>query len=140
MSEAHADIRSDADLRTLLIVIYGLFVLAIFNGLSAIVGVILAYLKRDAARGTPWESHFRNIIQVFWVALGVAAIALVLLIEAAGGFIFAMATTNGHPPPLVLGWLIALVPVFWLGALIFAIWYLYRTLRGLVLTLDSKPY
>jgi len=140
MSEAHADIRSDADLRTLLIVIYGLFVLAIFNGLSAIVGVILAYLKRDAARGTPWESHFRNIIQVFWVALGVAAIALVLLIEAAGGFIFTMATTNGHPPPLVLGWLIALVPVFWLGALIFAIWYLYRTLRGLVLTLDSRPY
>lgn len=140
MSEAHADIRSDADLRTLLIVIYGLFVLAIFNGLSAIVGVILAYLKRDAARGTPWESHFQNIIQVFWVALGVAAIALVLLIEAAGGFIFAMATTNGHPPPLVLGWLIALVPVFWLGALIFAIWYLYRTLRGPVLTLDSRPY
>ena len=51
-----------------------------------------------------------------------------------------MATTNGHPPPLVLGWLIALVPVFWLGAVIFSVWYLYRTLRGLVRTLDSKPY
>ena len=138
MSETQA--RSDADLRTILIVVYGLFVLAIFNGLSAIVGVIIAYLKRDEARGTLWESHFRNLVHVFWIALGVAAIALVLLIEAAGGFIFTMATTNGHPPPLVLGWLIALVPVFWLGAVIFSVWYLYRTLRGLVRTLDSKPY
>lgn len=138
MSETHA--RSDRDLRTILIVVYSLFVLAIFNGLSAIVGVIIAYIKRDESRGTPWESHFRNVVHVFWIALGVAAIALVLLIEAAGGFIFTMATTNGHPPPLVLGWLIALVPVFWLGAVVFSVWYLYRTLRGLVRTLDYQPY
>jgi len=138
MSEAQA--RSGGDLRTILIVIYALFVLAIFNGFSAIVGVIIAYIKRDDARGTPWEGHFRNVVHVFWIALGVAAIALVLLIEAAGGFIFTMATTNGHPPPLVIGWLIALVPVFWLGAVVFSIWYLYRTLRGLVRAIDSQPY
>lgn len=132
--------RSGDDLRTILLVIYGLFILAIFNGLSAIVGVIIAYIKRDEACGTPWEGHFRNVVHVFWIALGVAAIALILLIEAAGGFIFAMATTNGHPPPVVIGWLIALVPVFWLGAVIFSVWYLYRTLRGLVRTLDSQPY
>ncbi len=140
MSDAQAGVRGDSELRTILIVIYALFVLAIFNGFSAIVGVIIAYLKRDDARGTPWEGHFRNLVHVFWITLGVAAIALVLLIEAAGGFIFTMATTDGHPPPLVIGWLIALVPVFWLGAVVFSIWYLYRTLRGLVLTLDSKPY
>ena len=128
MSETQA--RSDADLRTILIVVYGLFAIA-----DAYFG-----WQADEARGTLWEGHFRNIIHVFWIALGVAAIALVLLIEAAGGFIFTMATTNGHPPPLVLGWLIALVPVFWLGALIFSVWYLYRTLRGLVRTLDSQPY
>jgi uncharacterized membrane protein len=140
MSDAQAGVRDDSELRTILIVIYALFVLAIFNGFSAIVGVIIAYLKRDAARGTLWEGHFRNLVQVFWITLGVAVIALILLIEAAGGFIFTMATTDGHPPPLVIGWLIALVPVFWLGAVVFSIWYLYRTLRGLVLTLDSKPY
>ena len=79
MSDAQP--RRDADLRTILIVVYGLFVLAIFNGLSAIVGVIIAYMKRDEARGTLWEGHFHNIVHVFWIALGVAAIALVLLIE-----------------------------------------------------------
>jgi uncharacterized membrane protein len=138
MSEAHAE--TAGDLRTILLVVYGLFVLAIFNGFSAIAGVIIAYLRRDAARGTMWEGHFRNVIHVFWMALGVAAITLVLLIEAAGGFIFSMAATDGHPPPIVIGWLIALVPVFWLGAVIFFVWYLYRTLRGLVLAIDSKPY
>src|SRR5215472_7013690 len=132
MSEAHAETRFGDDLRTILIVVYSLFILAIFNGATAIVGVIIAYLKRDAARGTLWEGHFTNIVHVFWIALGVAAIALILLIEAAGGFIFTMATTNGHPPPFVIGWLIALVPAFWLGAVIFSVWYLYRTLRGLV--------
>lgn len=140
MSETHAEARVSGDLRTILLVVYGLFLLAMFNGMTAIAGVILAYIKRDEARGTPWEGHFRNIIHVFWIALAVAVVAIALLIEVAGGFAISMFATNGNPPPYVIGWLIALVPVFWLGAVIFFLWYLYRVVRGLVLAIESKPY
>ena len=140
MSETHAEARLTGDLSTILLVVYGLFLLAMFNGATAIAGVILAYIKRDEARGTMWEGHFHNIIQVFWIALAVAVVAILVLIEAAGGFAISMFATNGNPPPFVIGWLIALIPVFWLGAVIFFLWYLYRTLRGFVLTLESKPY
>ncbi len=140
MSEAHAEVKVTDDLRAILLVVYGLFLLAMFNGMTAIAGVIVAFIKRDEARGTPWEGHFRNIIQVFWIALAVAVVALVILIYAAGGFAIAMFATNGNPPPFMLGWLIALIPVFWLGAVIFFFWYLYRTVRGLVRTIESKPY
>lgn len=140
MSEAHAEARVSGDLRAVLLVVYGLFLLATFNGFTAIAGVILAYVKRDEARGTMWEGHFHNIIQVFWIALAVGVVAITLLIYAAGGFAIAMFATNGNPPPLVIGWLIALIPVLWLGAVIFFLWYLYRTVRGLVLTIESKPY
>ena len=140
MSEAHAGARVSGDLRMIVLLVYGLFLLAMFNGATAIAGVILAYIKRDEARGTIWEAHFRNIIHVFWIALGAAVVALVLLIEAAGGFAISMFATNGNPPPYVIGWFIALIPVFWLGAVIFFLWYLYRTVRGLVLAIESKPF
>src|SRR5438876_462644 len=108
------------DTRTLVIIVYGLYLAALLCvGLSGIAGVILAYVKRDETRGTIWHSHLRNIIHVFWIALGVAVVALVLLIEAAGGFAISMFATNGNPPPFVIGWLIALIPAFWLGAVIF---------------------
>jgi|SRR5512135_1458548 uncharacterized membrane protein len=140
MSETHAEARLSSDLRTILLVVYGLFLLAMFNGFTAVAGVILAYIKRDEARGTLWEGHFHNVIQVFWITLAITVVAIMLLVEAAGGFAITMFATNGNPPPFVIGWLIALIPVFWLGAVLFFLWYLYRTVRGLVLTIDSKPY
>src|SRR5664279_840214 len=77
-----SDVQDEGDLRSILLIIYGLFVLATFNGATAIVGVVLAYIKRDAARGTMWEGHFRNLIHVFWIALVVAIVAISILIEA----------------------------------------------------------
>jgi uncharacterized membrane protein len=138
MSEAGA--QDSADLRAVLLIAYGLFVLAIFNGATAIVGVVLVYVKRDAARGTIWESHFRNLIHVFWIALFVAVIALTVLLQAFGGLAFSLFATNGNPPPLLIGWLIALVPAFYVGGLLFAIWYMYRTVRGLMHAIESRPY
>jgi uncharacterized membrane protein len=141
MSDAHAKTQVVAgDLRTIVLIVYSLFLLAMFNGFTAVAGVILAYIKRDEARGTIWESHFRNLIHVFWIALAVAVVAVALLIEAAGGFAITMFATNGNPPPIVIAWLVALIPVFWLGAVLFFLWYLYRTVRGLVQAIESKPY
>ncbi len=140
MPEAPARDAPDSDLRTILLIAYGLFVLAILNGASAIAGVVLVYVKRSDARGTRWEGHCRNLIRVFWISLFVMVVALAVLLQAFGGLAFSLFATNGNPPPEMIGWLIVLVPAFYLGALLFLIWYLYRTLRGLMRALESRPY
>lgn len=132
--------RDDNGLRATLLVAYGLFALAPFNGVTALAGVILAYLRRDEARGTVWESHTRNLIRVFWIAVVVAVVLLGVVIESFGGLFFSLVSTNGNPPPALVGGLFVIVPALWLACVVFAVWYLYRTLRGLIRALEAKPY
>jgi uncharacterized membrane protein len=98
--------------RTITIVVYLLYLAALVNGLTAIIGVILAYIKRDDARGTVYESHFSNAIEVFWVFIVGMIIAVPLC------FIFI-----GIPLVFVL-----------------YIWVLFRTIKGLVRASDGLPY
>jgi uncharacterized membrane protein len=140
MSETRTAPPVSEDLRAIALIAYSLLVLATFNGLTAIAAVVLAYIKRDAARGTPWESHFRNIIHVFWIAVIVSLLALALALPVFGGFVYAMITTDGHPPPGAIGSALLLVPVFVLGGAIFFVWFLYRTLRGLIHTIEARPF
>lgn len=80
--------------------------------LAAIGAVIIAYLQRDEARGTIWESHYEAIISTFWVGLVGVLVAIPLCIVLVG-------------IPLLIG----------LG-----IWVLYRGIRSLVHALDNKPF
>ena len=80
--------------------------------LATIGGVILAYVQRGDSRGTIWESHFDAIINTFWVSLVIGVIAIPLCFVVVGFFV--------------------------LGGLV--IWFLYRTIRGLVHAIESKPY
>ncbi len=101
------------DTRTLAIIVYGLYIAAVVTGgLAGLVGVVLAYVKRDEARGTIWESHFENAIQAFWIWL----IAFVVGVATA--------------------WLV--VGIFVIGAAF--IYFLYRTIKGLVAAIESRPY
>ena len=101
-------------LRTYAIVVYVLYLLSapsIFC--TMLIGVVVAYMKRGEARDTPFESHFTNAIDVFWVGLVVGLVA------------------------------IALWPLFFLGALIHAalfVWVLYRTVKGLMRAIEWQPY
>ena len=54
-----------ASLRTIVMLCYVLFLIACVSGVTAIAGVIIAYVKRHDAVGTIWESHFNNLILVF---------------------------------------------------------------------------
>ena len=105
---------AEESLRTYAIVVYVLFMLAapsIFS--SMLIGVALAYVKRGDARGTVFESHFGNAIEVFWVTLVIGIVAL------------------------------ALWPLFLLGALVHAalfVWVIYRTVKGLVRAVEWRPY
>jgi uncharacterized membrane protein len=126
-----------SDIRAIALIAYGLFLLALVNGITAIAGVILLYVRRDEARGTPWEGHFRNLIQVFWICTVVFAVAISAL---SSGLIYALVTTNGHPPDAMIGGLFVAVPLLWLGGVAFLIWYLFRVVGGFVRALDGVPY
>lgn len=78
-----------------------------------LIGVVVAYVKRNEARGTAFESHFVNAIDVFWVALVVGIVATIL------------------------------TPLFGLGFFIHAglvVWVLYRTVKGLMRAIEWQPY
>jgi uncharacterized membrane protein len=47
--------------------------------LSTVAGVVLAYVQRGDARDTIWESHFANLITVFWTSLIVGIIGAMLI-------------------------------------------------------------
>lgn len=128
------------DLRSALLIAYVLFVLALFNGATAILGIVLVYIKRGEARGTLWESHARNLIRVFWISVAVFVVLLAALLQGFGGLFFSLYTTNGNPPPALVGALALMVPALALAFILFAVWYLYRTLRGLVRALEGTPY
>jgi uncharacterized membrane protein len=104
---------SSADTRTLAIIVYLLYLGAVLCvGLSGVAGVVLAYIKRDETRGTLWESHFENAIHAFWVWFGLCAIG-VLTAWFLVGFVF-----------IAAGF----------------VYFIYRTIKGLILAVDSKPY
>ena len=98
--------------RTIAIIVYLLYLAALINGLTAIIGVILAYVKRDEARGTVYESHFTNAIEVFWIFLVGMLVAVPLCFIVIG-------------VPLVIA---------------LYIWVLYRTIKGVVRASDGRPY
>jgi uncharacterized membrane protein len=107
---------SSVDHKTIALIGY---VLMIF-GLAPI-SVIMAYIKRPDA-SEMFASHWSNMIRVFWIglALGLAAyIAAFALTAATLGF----------------GALIA-----WMLPLAVAVWWWYRSIRGLLLLNDGKPY
>lgn len=81
--------------------------------LSTIGGVVLAYVQRGEARDTLWESHFSNLITVFWTSLIVGIVGAMLI--PAGGI--------GIPVLIFL-----------------VIWFLYRTIGGLIRAIDGRPY
>src|SRR4030065_2206798 len=58
-----------AGLKTLSMVIYALYAVSLFIGVSAIVAIVLNYIKREDAQGTWLESHFTWQIRTFWWGL-----------------------------------------------------------------------
>jgi uncharacterized membrane protein len=98
----------------------GLVVAAPLMGLLGIVGVIVAYVKRDEAQGTWVASHLRWLIRTFWYSTlwgVVGAIIYVLLFV-----VFLLGVLLAH--------------LIWGAA---SIWVIYRVIRGYLLFKDNRP-
>lgn len=94
------------NLRMLVVIINLLTIVGV-----GLIGVIIAYLKRDEARGTLWDSHFTYIIRSFW--LGVLGIC----IGAVTTFLFI---------GILIVWIVAL-------------WWLIRSVNSLLKAIDDRP-
>jgi uncharacterized membrane protein len=92
---------------------------AFLFGWPSIVAVIINYVKRDEARGTWLESHFRWQIRTFWFALLWAAIVAVL--------------------SAVLLVVVVGAATWVLGLLALSVWAIYRIARGWLLLKDGRP-
>jgi uncharacterized membrane protein len=97
----------------------GLHFVAPLMGLVGIAGLIVAYVKRDDARGTWIESHLTWLIRTFWFSFLWGVIGALVL--------------------LVLGIILIGIPIallIWAAA---SIWVIYRVIRGYLLFKESKP-
>lgn len=96
--------------KTWAIIVWVLYLLSGITGISAIVGLIIAYVKRGELAGTPFESHMTYAIRTFWLGLlGV-----------------------------VVGIVLAFVMVGFLVLVLMAVWMIYRMVRGLICALDGR--
>ncbi|EYS85801.1 putative membrane protein [Cupriavidus necator] len=105
-----------SSLRKLLHILYALY--AIFwltGGITALIAIVIDYVKRDDARGSLYASHFAWQIRSFWwsVVWGVL-----------GGVLFAT---------------VVLMPLAFAVWGVLSLWMLYRIVKGWLYLNDSKP-
>jgi uncharacterized membrane protein len=97
--------------RNLTIVIYALYGASFFLGVTAIVGIILNYLKQSDVAGTIYESHFRWQKNTFWGGLVLMMIGFFTLF-------------------IVIGWVILIAD---------SVWIIYRLVKGYLKLNDHEP-
>ena len=93
-----------AGLKNITMVIYGLQALSFLYGVTALVGIVINYIKRDDVRGTLYENHFDWQIRTFWWGLlwGVVGMATIFLLV---GFVILAAAYIWTIYRVVRGWL-----------------------------------
>lgn len=91
--------------------IYILYLVGLVAGITAIVGVIMAYMAKD--KSPDWlRSHYHNQINIFWKALLYCVIGVVLTV-------------------ILIGFLILLFAL---------IWYVVRIVKGMQALSGGQPY
>ncbi len=98
-------------LRNLTQVVYALYALSYFTGITAIVGIVINYVKKEEVAGTWLESHYRWQIRTFWFGLLWAII-------------------GGITAFVVIGFVILFANFIWI---------IYRIVKGWVYLNDGKP-
>jgi len=102
---------SDAAQKTLTTVIYALYASSLLIGITALVAIVMNYVKKDDVAGTWLESHFRWQIRTFWFALLWSVLGVLLLFVLVG---FVVLVAN-------------------------LVWFIYRIVKGWLYLNDGKP-
>ena len=113
------------DDRTLPTVVYALYLLGLINGLTVLIGVIIAYANRSRS-GPVTDSHYLFQIRTFWIGIVAWVIAAVLLFW-------------GIP----LSFILIGVPLVMLAGLLIAathIWFAVRCILGLMYLSRGESY
>ncbi|RZT32426.1 putative membrane protein [Cupriavidus agavae] len=103
-------------LRKLSHILYALYAIHwLTGGITALIAIVVNYVKRDDARGTLYASHFAWQIRTFWWAI---------LWYAVGGGLFLTVLLI----PMAIG--------LWC---LLSLWMLYRIIKGWLYLNDRKP-
>lgn len=97
--------------KTLTAIIYGLYAASFLIGFTALVAIIMNYIKREDVAGSFLESHFRWQIRTFWF-----------------GLLWG-----------VIGGITMLILVGWLILSLNALWIIYRIVKGWLNLNENKP-
>ena len=90
--------------------IYILYLVGIAVGITAVVGVVMAYMAQEEAPA--WlKSHYRNQINIFWKVIAYSLLGLLLTI-------------------VLIGFLVLLAT---------AIWYIVRVVKGMQTLAKGEP-
>ena len=100
-----------SDVKNYVFIAYVTYALGLFIWFTPVVGVILAFIKRDEAQGSIYASHIDYLIKTFWVSL----------------------------IGMVLGMLTILILIGWLILAVTGIWLIYRVVVGLIKLNEDKP-
>ncbi len=98
-------------LKKLTMVVYALYAFAYFAGITAIIGIVINYLKLKEVAGTWLESHFRWQIRTFWFGLLWVLVGIATLVFLVG---FVVLFAN-------------------------CVWIIYRVIKGWLYFNDNKP-
>jgi uncharacterized membrane protein len=111
--------------RTMPAVVYGLYLIGIANGLTVLLGLILALANRGGA-GARMRTHYTFLIRTCWLWLAWMAIGGLLILLGA---------------PLTL--LLVGFPIIWLGGAIIALthtWFALRAIVGVIFLARDEAY
>ena len=100
-----------SDVKNYVFIAYVTYAVGLLILFTPVVGVIMAYVKRDEAQGSIYASHIDYLIKTFWVSL----------------------------VGTVLGTFTTLILIGWLILLVTAIWFIYRVFIGLIKLNEDKP-
>lgn len=115
--------------KTMPAVCYALYLLAFATGITAVVGLIIAYTQRSTA-GPVMQTHYTFLIRTFWIGLLLAVVAGI-----AGGVLFAIGAVLTI---ILIGFpIMALAGLVWAVA---AIWFGVRCVVGLVYLSRGEAY
>ena len=101
----------NSDVKNYVFIAYVTYAVGLLILFTPVVGVIMAYVKRDEAQGSIYASHIDYLIKTFWVSL----------------------------VGTVLGTFTTLILIGWLILLVTAIWFIYRVVIGLIKLNEDKP-